>query len=361
MAPSASPDSVSSTGFKTYSPKFNALLGPSPTITLLAEDPDGLSMYHEACVYHKPSQSVIVTSNQLPLKSGQTDESTSNKTVKITRLYDPSPTASTSAPVRIEDITPPTLIMANGGVNYKSGILICAQGNKTLTGDSGIVYIPDLDQPHLCHSLVSDFHSRPFNSVNDVIVHPDDGSIWFTDPCYGYHQGIRPRPALPNQLYRFEPETGAIRALADGFDRPNGLSFSPDLRTLYVTDTGAISGDPNTPLDPAGKSHIYAFDIIPSTSDSEQPFLANRRLFAYAPGLLPDGIKCDMAGNVYSGCCNGVEVWDASGVHLGTIEVEGGVANFCFGEAGTLYMCNETRFWKARLTGEGVRGALLQI
>lgn len=142
--------------------------------------------------------------------------------------------------------------------------------------------------------------------------------------------------------------------------RPNGLCFSPDLVTLYVTDTGCVHGSKERGLDVAGPSHIYAYDIVPSRHDPAQPFLVNKRLFAYAPGLLPDGIKCDVEGNVYSGCGDGVEVWNPSGVLIGTIKVEGGVANFCFGKEGAMYMCNETRVWKAQL-GRQVKGALLGI
>lgn len=89
--------------------------------------------------------------------------------------------------------------------------------------------------------------------------------------------------------------------------------------------------------------------------------LTNRRLFAYAPGRVPDGIKCDTRGNVYSGCMDGIEVWNPEGVLLGVIAIEGGVANFCFGEGGVVYACNETRFWRVTLEGEGIRGALLGI
>lgn len=67
-----------------------------------------------------------------------------------------------------------------------------------------------------------------------------------------------------------------------------------------------------------------------------------------------------MAGNVYSGCMDGVEVWNPSGELIGIIKVEGGVANFCFGKEGAMYMLNETRVWKVKL-GERVRGALLGI
>jgi gluconolactonase len=75
---------------------------------------------------------------------------------------------------------------------------------------------------------------------------------------------------------------------------------------------------------------------------------------------IPDGIKCDTNGNVYSGCGDGVNVWSPGGVLLGKVLVNGGVANFCFGREGEMFLLNETRLWRARLGGH-VRGALLGI
>ena len=75
---------------------------------------------------------------------------------------------------------------------------------------------------------------------------------------------------------------------------------------------------------------------------------------------IPDGIKCDMEGNVYSGCGDGVNVWSGGGTLLGKILVEGGIANFCFGRPGEMFLLNEKKLWRARLD-KGVRGALLRI
>jgi gluconolactonase len=69
--------------------------------------------------------------------------------------------------------------------------------------------------------------------------------------------------------------------------------------------------------------------------------MTNRRLFAIAANGIPDGIKCDMEGNVYSGCGDGINVWCPGGVLLGVIKVEVGAANFCFGREGSLYILNE--------------------
>jgi gluconolactonase len=141
-------------------------------------------------------------------------------------------------PVTCEKI-PTDRAMANGGVNYRDGVIFCAQG--TLEQPSGLVYM-DATAPYRSKPLLDSFYGRQFNSLNDVVVHAD-GSIWFTDPIYGFEQGFRPPPQLPNQVYRYDPTVESVRAMADGFGRPNGISFSPDQSTIYITDTDYIHGD----------------------------------------------------------------------------------------------------------------------
>jgi gluconolactonase len=75
---------------------------------------------------------------------------------------------------------------------------------------------------------------------------------------------------------------------------------------------------------------------------------------------IPDGIKCDTSGNVYSGCGDGINIWSPGGVLLGKILVEGGIANFCFGRPGDLYLLNENKLWRAQLATE-TKGALVRI
>lgn len=330
--------------FVAYDEAFGQILGSGPSAHLLAESSEGLPLYHEACVYHRSTQSVFVTSNQIARSDG-------SKYVILSRI---SLSRESSKDAHVEAATPDALSKSflNGGVNHGDDLLMCAQGSRSTDDLSGLILISSKDGA--VTPVVTDFHGIPFNSVNDVVIHPEDGSIWFTDPCYGYHQGIRPAPQLPNQVYRFDAKTKSVRAVAEGFVRPNGICFSPYLETVYITDTGAIHGSADVAIDPAGPSHIYAFDLI-------DDFLVNRRLFAYAPGRFPDGIKCDMAGNVYAGCGDGVEVWNKEGTLLGVIKVQGGVANFCFGEKGAMFLCNETRFWMVQLRGEGVKGSLLGL
>ncbi|UDD57963.1 hypothetical protein AFCA_005435 [Aspergillus flavus] len=208
--------------------------------------------------------------------------------------------------------------------------------------------------PYTTKLLKEDFYGRPFSSVNDVVVH-SDGSIWFTDPTYGFEQGYRPKPSLPSQVYRWNTVNGNTRVMADEFGKPNGICFSPDEKTVYVTDTHWLHGDGST--DDQRVSSIYAFDV---SIYHGEPFLTNRRLFAMADKGIPDGIKCDLEGNVYSGCGDGINVWSPGGVLLGRILIDGGVANFCFGRRGEIIALNEHRLWRVRLGGD-VKGALLGI
>ncbi|KAH6689721.1 hypothetical protein F5X68DRAFT_268094 [Plectosphaerella plurivora] len=329
--------------WRIHHPTFHRILGPQPTLDLLLTH-EAYPFAHEAGVYFPGTEELFITSNRVHDKQGA-------QSVHITRVALPN-TNTNSNDISRHEILPNAIHMANGGVNYSPDhILFCAQGSSTSpAGLFTMAHAP----PHTVKPLLTSLHGIPFNSPNDVIV-AADGSVWFTDPTYGAEQGYRPPPALPPHVYRFDPATGAIRAVADGLGHPNGLCFSPDERVLYVTDTDKVHGSGVCRF--TRPSSIYAFDV---QHHHGQPFLCNRRLFAYAEVGIPDGIKCDVEGNVYSGCGDGVHVWSPGGVLLGRILVPGGAANFCFGRGGEMYILNEHRLWRAKLD-PGVRGALLGI
>lgn len=101
----------------------------------------------------------------------------------------------------------------------------------------------------------------------------------------------------------------------------------------------------------------YAFDVV---YHHGQPFLTNRRVFAMSDNGIPDGIKCDLEGNVYSGCGDGIHVWSPGGVLLGKMLIPGGVANFCFEKPGKILALNENRLWRVSFA-PSCRGALLRL
>ena len=212
-------------GFLTTSSDFEKLTGPSPELQVILEDSD-CPFAHEAGVFVQSNNELWITSNQFEDEAG-------NRKVQITKID------LAVQPARREQIDCEDIHFANGGVNFDGGILFCAQGS---TSASSGLYKMSTSAPYQTEAILMSFYGRPFNSVNDVVIHKD-GTIWFTDPCYGFEQGYRPKPQLPNQVYRYDPKTSSVRVVADGFGRPNGICFSPDEHTLYITDTDHIHGD----------------------------------------------------------------------------------------------------------------------
>lgn len=193
--------------------------------------------------------------------------------------------------------------------------------------------------------VVTNYFGRNFNSVCSVAVASSDGALWFTDPCQGANQGIRPPPLLPPQVYRYLPKTGDLRVVADGLERPHGIALSPDERTVYVTHVDMAREGENEAARP---TTTYAFDAVERAGGM---FLVNKRVFAYALSSIPMGIACDSMGNVYIGCSDGVEIFTAGGGILGVIEVPGGVRSLAFGKGGELFLCSDQRLWRVKLDG----------
>lgn len=200
---------------------------------------------------------------------------------------------------------------ANGHTRDASGRLVsCEHGTRrvTRTEANGAITV-----------LADRFQGKRLNSPNDVVVH-SDGSIWFTDPTYGILSDYEGYRAAPEQgthgVYRIDP-SGEIVLVADDFGQPNGLVFSPDESKLYVADS-AFSHDPTAPR------HIKVFDVAGER-------LRAGRAFAHIDAGLPDGIRVDAEGNIWSSAADGVHCFAPNGSRLGKIFVPEAVANLTFG------------------------------
>ncbi|MEJ5231111.1 MAG: SMP-30/gluconolactonase/LRE family protein [Geminicoccaceae bacterium] len=184
--------------------------------------------------------------------------------------------------------------------------------------------------------LAETFEGERFNAPNDGMVHPDDGSIWFTDPGYGAlmnYEGKRynqdPRPFRKEAIYRIDAKTGKITKVADEPFKPNGMCFSHDYKKVYVADTGLSHY-----ADKGAKSIIWVYDV-----DGEK--LKNPRTFASMEmnGKVgfADGLRCDEDGNVWAGMgwvgdgYDGVHCFAPDGTRIGMIRMPEIVGNICFG------------------------------
>jgi gluconolactonase len=178
--------------------------------------------------------------------------------------------------------------------------------------------------------LASHFEGKELNSPNDVCVH-SDGSIYFSDPWYGRMPvyGVeRPRQLGFQGVYRVPPGGGEPQLLVERnlFEQPNGLCFSPDQRQLYVNDTV--------------RALIRVFDVKPDGSLGSDRIFASGIRSEIEPGV-PDGMKCDNAGNIWVTAPGGIWVYSRSGALLGKVKLPELVANLHWGKADwhTLFMC----------------------
>ncbi len=183
--------------------------------------------------------------------------------------------------------------------------------------------------------LASEFEGERFNAPNDAVVHPDDGSIWFTDPGYGglmNYEGTRHntgsvQPFRKEAVYRIDAKTAKITKVADQPFKPNGLCFSHDYKRLFVADTGASHY-------PEAKKIIWGFDVNGDKLDKAQTF-ADMELDGKAG--FADGIRADEDGNIWSSAgwvgdgYDGVHIFAPNGERIGIIEMPEIISNVCFG------------------------------
>lgn len=207
--------------------------------------------------------------------------------------------------------------------------------------------------------IADSYNGKRLNSPNDVVPHPD-GSYWFTDPPYGgqLYEGAPDAPGgpsnragrlknrlgqaaevgglkreLPTNVYRADPGGKVDLVVSeDQVPDPNGLAFSHDYKKLYVASTGKGPGDTG----PGGKGDVHAFDVGDDHKLSNQKLFSDCMIDGVKCG--PDGIRCDVEGNVWissnagrSVGYSGVTVWSPQGKLLGRIRIPEVCGNVCFG------------------------------
>jgi gluconolactonase len=194
--------------------------------------------------------------------------------------------------------------------------------------------------------LADRFEGKRLNSPNDVVV-KSDGSIWFTDPSYGidsnYEGDAAPSEIGASNVYRIDPASGAVAAVATDFVKPNGIAFSLDEKELFVVDTGATHVK-------NGPRHIRAFAV-----NDDGKSLGKSRIFATCSVGLFDGFRFDTKGNLWTSAGDGVHVFAPDGALIGKIKVPEVVANVCFGgpKRNRLYICGTTSLYAIYVNAQG--------
>jgi gluconolactonase len=215
---------------------------------------------------------------------------------------------------------------SNGQTRDRQGRLItCSHQHRNITRtelDGSISVLADR------------FEGKRLNSPNDVVV-KSDGSIWFTDPHYGIntdYEGGKQAAELPARVYRLDA-SGALEIVADDFDGPNGLCFSPDEKLLYICESGKQFA-----VEP--RRFIRVFEVQGKSLELGVEFHKVQPDFA-------DGIRADEAGNIWSSAGDGVHCISPEGVLLGKVLVPYTVSNLTFGgrNRSRLFICAGQRLY----------------
>lgn len=222
-------------------------------------------------------------------------------------------------------------------INQKGELVACEHG------DSRISSMP-LEVGGK-RTLADNFQGKRFNSPNDVVQH-SSGDYYFTDPPYGLnkHENDPTRESNIFGVYRIGTD-GKVTVVTSELQRPNGLAFSPDEKTLYVAqsdpDRAIIMAYPVEKDGNLGKGAIF-YDATPIVKEGK------------LKGL-PDGLKLDKKGNLFATGPGGILIISPEGKLLGRIDTNEPTANCAWGNDGsTLYITSNMHLCRIKTLVVGI-------
>ncbi|HWY66325.1 MAG TPA: SMP-30/gluconolactonase/LRE family protein [Rhizomicrobium sp.] len=222
--------------------------------------------------------------------------------------------------------------------NFGSNAMITDKDGSILLTRMAIGTIERMDDKGGLKPFLSKYQGKRFNSPNDLVF-TKDGALWFTDPSFGLPKMDQdPKKELKfNAVFRYAG--GKLTPAVTDMTQPNGIAFSPDEKTLYVSNS-------------MPDMYVRAYDVGPDGKLSNP-----RKLISY-PGTandVPDGMKVDSAGNLWTTGPGGVRIISPQGKVLGQLVVPEIVANVGFAEDGkTVYLTGSTGLYRlhSKIAGE---------
>jgi len=171
---------------------------------------------------------------------------------------------------------------ANGLLFDPQERLLACEGNEMGDNDGGRrVTRTDMETGEVT-VLTDTFAGCRYNAPNDICA-CSNGSIFFTDPCYGDRSTMETEH---ESVYRIAADGTVTRALSQpDIQRPNGIALSPDETVLYVVDSCPTTG---------GNRKIWSFNLHSDGSLSNQ-----KTVIDFAPGRGGDGMAVDQEGTLY--------------------------------------------------------------
>lgn len=222
---------------------------------------------------------------------------------------------------------------SNGVTLDRQGRLVfCAHGDRRIARVE-----PDGNRT----TLAFRYADRHLNSPNDLVF-KSNGDLYFTDPPFGLPDAFDDPEKAPYQgVYRTSPD-GTTTLLIKDIKAPNGIAFSPDEKTLYVSD-----------VDPKRAAWL-AYDVQPNGTVGHGRVFFDATSWRKDPFYGPDGFKVDRHGNLFGARPGGISVIAPDGTLLGTIETGQPTSNVAWGEDGSvLYVTGGSAVYRIKTTTTG--------
>ena len=222
--------------------------------------------------------------------------------------------------------------------NFGSNGMITDKDGSILLTRMYVGTIEKMDDKGGLKPFLAKYEGKRFNSPNDLVF-TADGALWFTDPSFGLPKmDADPKKEIKyNAVWRYAG--GKLTPVITDMTQPNGIGFSPDGKTLYVSNS-------------MPDMHIRSYDV---GADGK---LSNMKKLISFPGTasdVPDGLKVDSAGNIWATGPGGVRIISPKGKVLGQIVIPETVANVGFAEDGkTVYLTGSTSLYRlhSKIAGE---------
>jgi gluconolactonase len=235
-----------------------------------------------------------------------------------------------------------TIINDKGGKEGANGLMLdgagqlilCQHGNRAVAKMMAPLSAPK----DSFDFLATTYKGKKFNSPNDLYI-AKNGDIFFTDPPYGLpgkdQDSIKELPY--NGVFRLKPD-GTILLLDSMLTKPNGITFSPDEKVMYVANS-----DPD-----------HALWMKYEMDDDKN--ITSRTLFADVTPLvpkqkgLPDGMKVNKKGYLFASGPGGILIFSPDSRQLGVIYTGQATANCALdADEKYLYMTAHSYLMRVRL------------
>jgi gluconolactonase len=238
-------------------------------------------------------------------------------------------------------------MQTNGTIASREGnLLVCDMfGHRVIEMDTS--------SGKVLRTVLDKINGKPIDGPNDLVMDAK-GGVYVSDPQFT-PEAQKSQPG--KQVYYIAADgTAKVVIPAGEYAMPNGVEISPDGKTFYVN---------NTWLQP-GEDFLYAYDVQPDGSLTKKRKFAKLHLtdaVLSAPDPInrfdsrADGMTVDLDGRIYVATLMGVQIFDKSGVYVGTIWCPQYPVNITFGgkNGDILYMVGEKEAWSVQTKVKGFR------